>query len=83
MREQFEKLPEIANVLENEDTEWSDRTRRYVGYDADFANGAWYAFQDQQNKIDLIKEKINMVYNACEDNEMVANLLDEMEGLLK
>lgn len=52
MREQFEKLPEISEYLN--DAEWSEITGRYIAKrvnhyrSAIFLNGAWYAYQEQQ-----------------------------------
>ena len=87
MREQFEKLPEIAEILHT--VQFSESHNTYhaklinSSLSVMFVQGAWYAFQEQQKRIDLIKEKINVVYNACEDNKRVSNLLDEMDELLK
>lgn len=57
MREQFEKLPEITGTLNR--VEWDDDVKRYrpINSDKDVfqaakINGAWYAFREQQKKID-------------------------------
>ena len=59
MREQFEKLPEIKEMLlNNDELKWCYETNRYINHrvfqDAEtgYINGAWYAFQEQQKKID-------------------------------
>lgn len=63
MREQFEKLPEIMEYLR--DVEWSELTQRYIAkrvnhyYAATFINGAWYAFQEQQKRIETIFQKMD------------------------
>jgi hypothetical protein len=52
MREEFEKLPEIAAKLEY--CRYSSSKNKYVShwYNTAFINGAWYAYQEQQKKID-------------------------------
>ena len=54
IREEFEKLPEIANLISESDAYFADESIYFC--DNDFAcgylNGAWYAFQEQQKKID-------------------------------
>lgn len=65
MREQFEKLPEIMEYLR--DVEWSELTQRYIAkrvnhyYAATFINGAWYAFQEQQKKIDEVNKYLSCI----------------------
>ena len=74
MREQFENLPEIMEYLR--DVEWSELTQRYIAkrvnhyYAATFINGAWYAFQEQQKKIDSLEKLIDRIYSANEDSEI-------------
>ena len=49
MREQFEKLPEIAKILKyNEKSYFDEATGEYVSqysYLSGYLNGAWYAWQ--------------------------------------
>ena len=56
IREEFEKLEEIANLISESDAYFADESIYFC--DNDFAcgylNGAWYAFQEQQKKIDAI-----------------------------
>ena len=63
MREQFEKLPEIKEMLlNNDELKWCYETNRYINHrvfqDAEtgYINGAWYAFQEQQKIIDSMTE---------------------------
>lgn len=66
MREQFEKLPEIAARLseykivfhENDYAAggYSDNTKLWIALG--FVNGAWYAFQEQQKKIDSMLDHV-------------------------
>jgi len=59
MREQFEKLPEIKAQLEY--CRYSANKNKYVShwYNTMFINGAWYAYQEQQKKIDQLVDIIN------------------------
>ena len=67
MREQFEKLPSIAAELENSDGElyWCDKQNQYrnnrVFQDSQtgWMNGAWYAFQEQQTKINAVLQYLD------------------------
>ena len=63
-REEFEKLPEIAMVLEeNPDIRFEGDNYIYHGLDEAtalatmFIFGAWYAYQEQQKKIDAITKQ--------------------------
>lgn len=62
MREQFEKLPEIAEILNsNGGGYYKENTNSYhhcnIYYDK-YLNGAWYAYQEQQKRIDLALEYV-------------------------
>ena len=53
MREQFEKLPVIAEKLKH--AEWSEKYNQYLAKNANcremnlhFLDGAWYAYQEQR-----------------------------------
>lgn len=62
MREEFEKLPIVTKYLGyvffNEETQgYCNKSENAVPLDfASFLNGAWYAFQEQQKKIDAMCE---------------------------
>ena len=58
MREEFEKLPEICSLIN--DLSFDDDANEYVAkiqnpfeHDSNecFVNGAWYAYQEQQKKL--------------------------------
>ena len=62
MREKFEKLPEIADSLSEHiyfggDGFYHSSLVNFQGL-VNWLNGAWYAFQEQQKKID---EVLNLV----------------------
>ena len=86
-REEFEKLDGIAEILNrNGGGYYKERTNDYHHcnlYFDKFLNGAWYAFQEQQKKIDAIKSKLSDIYDASDEDETVAHLLDEVQELLK
>ena len=92
IREEFEKLTEIAEIFKglHPTIIWfCDKSNKYATSFSGFndrviwLNGAWYAFQEQQKKIDAIKSKLSAIYDASDENETVAHLLDEIQELLK
>ena len=73
MREQFEKLPEIKEMLlNNDELKWCYETNRYINHrvfqDAEtgYINGAWYAFQEQQEKIARLQNALGELKTTCE-----------------
>ena len=62
MREQFEKLPVIDKILKGKRLRWNNKTKCYTGLDGKYCddanpvNLAWYAFQEQQRRIDSIRD---------------------------
>lgn len=90
MREQFEKLPEIAELLI--EAQFDEQTGEYVSYwsyKSGYLNGAWYAYQEQQKKIDKVRELLNQWDNwisvSANHNciEIVKECADELRELLK
>lgn len=93
MRDQFEKLPEIARrIAESNSLNYDEESKgwRSPEWDSttccneDFVNAAWYAFQEQQKKIDAVLRFVDG-YDSI-DIENSVNLRDcvnEIEGLLK
>ena len=83
MREQFEKLPEIAAELENSDGElyWCDKQNQYrnnrVFQDSQtgWMNGAWYAFQERQKKIDKAIEE-SSAWHALTGNALGLKIME-------
>ena len=85
MREQFEKLPEIKEMLlNNNELKWCYETNRYINHrvfqDAEtgYINGALYAFQEQQKKID---EVLNLVCKL--QHSSGERIYSEVKELLK
>ena len=58
-REEFEKLSEISEILKNKTIVFVEKTNKYYcyHYSVEFINGAWYAFQEQQKKLDCCREE--------------------------
>ena len=90
-REEFEKLLVISNILEDRGVYWSAINDRYESchkwetYFVGYLNGAWYAFQEQQKKIDALKSKIQTALNkACMlQNSNGERIYNELKELLK
>ena len=64
IREEFEKLTEIAEISNrNGGGYYKERTNDYHHcnlYFDKFLNGAWYAFQEQQKKLDAHNKKLSI-----------------------
>ena len=80
-REELEKLDEIAEILKDEDTHWCDKRGMYINQrvfqdsTTGYLNGAWYAFQEQQKKVDEI---VKLVHDYTPDywlDNMIQELL--------
>ena len=73
MREQFEKLPEIAKILNrNGGGYYKERTNDYHHcnlYFDKFLNGAWYAFQEQQEKIARLQSALDDLKEWAQDEK--------------
>ena len=80
IREEFEKLEEIANLISESDAYFADEFIYFC--DNDFAcgylNGAWYAFQEQQKKIDGILSLVCKLQYSSGDR-----IFKEVQELLK
>lgn len=89
MRNEFEKLPDIANILINSEFGFNENINQYfhpnhtehrLSYA--FLMGSWYAFQEQQKKIDSIKNKLSDIYDLADETN-ICKVLDEIQELLK
>lgn len=67
MREQFENLPRVKPILRlvkySESSDGYDPLDQKSIYEkyADWLNGAWYAFQEQQKKIDGALKELELL----------------------
>lgn len=72
MIEQFEKLPEIAEILNNYSIKFMNHSGWYEAVEfkdfehEQFINGAWYAFQEQQNKLENVDSLIDSLISNSE-----------------
>ena len=67
MREQFEKLPEIRKIMNENGIHFMNHSGWYEARDfkdfeyEQYINGAWYAFQEQQKKIDGALKELELL----------------------
>lgn len=101
MRDKFEKLPEIKKIFDRQDFVFNNHSNQYfiVGFasdsqkvcDVNFIGGAWYAFQEQQKKIDTIKDHMKSFYaegelwgfdsdRALRQTELIQEILNESQS---
>lgn len=85
LREEFEKLPEIADSLSEHILFVGDKytTPNDSFFDlVNWLNGAWYMYKEQQKKIDEI---VSIVRDAdlSDGDSSVAIVHDEIQELLK
>ena len=91
-REQFEKLPEVAIIFEDLHPTiiwFCETANRYatsfLGFDNKvvWLNGAWYAFQEQDKKIDesnkMNQKMMNRVIELSAELEKLENRIRRME----
>ena len=84
MREEFEKLPEIAEILESGNAKWCEDMKMYIGYDADFVNGALYAYQEQQKIINMQECGAKKILEIISDDGlMYETMIERIKELLK
>lgn len=85
MREQFEKLPEIAEILNNYSIKFMNHSgwyeaAKYTDFGQEqFINGAWYAYQEQQKKIENIASLIDSLIS---NSEQFGFGSEQVEGVL-
>ena len=59
LRSRFEEIPEIEKRLVFTDSFYDEKYHSMNNSSAaDFINGAWYAFQEQQKKIDVLEREL-------------------------
>ena len=93
LRQKFESLPEVTDSLSCHIRIGSDGLyyTSLVNFEklTAWLNGAWYAFQEQQAKINELQKKINNVNevlskaNIKDDRFSLEFALNEIEELLK
>ena len=84
MREQFEKLPEIRDSISEHIVFIGNKytTPNPDFYDlVNWLNGAWYAFQEQQEKIDGALKELELI--TCYRTGNSDNAIKILKGILK
>lgn len=96
MRERFENLTQIKNILEynesdnvvfdEENQEYkAELYTKFVPEYIEWINGAWYAFQEQEKKIDAVKKMIVSLRNEfdlwSDDTESFDAIEAQIENL--
>lgn len=86
MREEFEKLPEVAELIKDYKIKFNEDFSLYVSLlvhksQCDYVNGAWYAFQEQQKKIDAVLEFIDS--DELGHDARLGDFYRDIEELLK
>ena len=84
MREQFENLPEIRKIMNENGIHFMNHSGWYEARDfkdfeyEQYINGAWYAYQEQQKKIDMLKAKVQELWTELDGCEsIIQELLKE------
>ena len=82
MREQFEKLPEIRKIMNENGIYFMNHSGWYEARDfkdfeyEQYINGAWYTFQEQQKKIDgALKELELLNYHRTGNSDNAIKIL--------
>lgn len=88
MNKEFEKLPEIAEILKSGDIFFNDVYEAYGSKSNDdltagFVNGALYAHQEHQQRIDKINHKLVDLHAYAGMDDRVNSIVDEIKELLK
>lgn len=92
MRGQFEKLPEVYKKLKelHPTIVWfSDQENKYASSFEGFQNmviwlnGAWYAYQEQQKKIDTLKAKVQELWTELDDRQSKEHIIERCESTIQ
>ena len=79
MREQFEKLPHISLVIgflkfSEDSNDYIRIDDRIDSYALGLVNGAWYAFQEQQEKIARLQSRVDGAMDFCNTAKSDVNI---------
>lgn len=66
LREEFEKLPEIADRIKKYKMGFCNKGNIYYSHGSSYlsvayVNGAWYAFQERQKEIDELNSELEII----------------------
>ena len=92
MREQFENMPEVRKKLKglHPTIVWfSDQENKYASSFEGFQNmviwfnGAWYAYQEHQKKIDMLKAKVQELWAELDDRQSKEHIIEKCESIIQ
>ena len=92
MREQFENMPEVRKKLKDlhPTIVWfSEQESKYASSFEGFQNmviwlnGAWYAYQEQQKKIDTLKAKVQELWTELDDRQSKEHIIERCESIIQ
>ena len=92
MREQFENMPKVHKKLKDlhPTIVWfSDQENEYASSFEGFQNmviwlnGAWYAYQEQQKKIDMLKAKVQELWTELDDRQSKEHIIEKCESIIQ
>ena len=90
MREQFEKLPEIRKIMNENGIYFMNHSGWYEARDfkdfehEQYINGAWYAFQEQQNRYDELDQRATgMAMDQMNTAKLNAELQKRIDAALQ
>ena len=46
-------------------------------------NGAWYAYQEQQKKIDMLKAKVQELWTELDDRQSKEHIIEKCESIIQ
>ena len=92
MREQFENMPEVHKRFKDlhPTIVWfSDQDNKYASSFEGFQNmviwlnGAWYIYQEQQKKIDMLKAKVQELWTELDDRQSKEHIIERCESIIQ
>ena len=92
MRSEFEKLSDVSIIFDrlHPTIIWfCETSNQYVtsfsGFDNKvvWLNGAWYAYQEQQNKIDDIKSRIQDIWTNLDARQSKDYIIESCEDIIQ
>ena len=92
MREQFENMPEVRKKLKDlhPTIVWfSEQESKYASSFEGFQNmviwlnGAWYIYQEQQKKIDMLKAKVQELWTELDDRQSKEHIIEKCESIIQ
>ena len=88
-REAFEKLPEIRKIMNEHGIHFMNHSGWYEARDfkdfeyEQYINGAWYAYQEQQKKIDMLKAKVQELWTELDDRQSKEHIIEKCESIIQ